>query len=141
MIYADYEYYNTEYMGREIPEEDFPRLAMPASWYIDYITHGKAKKCADLEAVKMCCCELAELEQQIETAQELARKSLSAEAADGAEVQSESVGGWSRSFRSSGSSARDAIDAAAAVRKLRYSVVQEYLAPAGLLYRGGGCCR
>ena len=141
MIYADFEYYTAEYMGRAVPEEDFPRLAMRASRYIDYITQGKAQKRADLEAVKMCSCALAESEQQIETAQELARKSLYAEAADGAEVQSESVGGWSRSFRSGGSSSRDASDAAATVRNLRYSVVQEYLAPAGLLYRGGGCCR
>lgn len=141
MIYADFEYYTNDYMGRSIQELDFPRLAMRASRYIDYITQTKAQKSADLEAVKMCCCALAESEQQIETAQELAQKSLSAASVDGAEVQSESVGGWSRSFRSGGSSAQDAASAAESARSLRFSVAQEYLTSTGLLYRGGGCCK
>lgn len=141
MIYADYEYYSMNYMGRLIQEDDFPRLALRAGRYIDYITLNKAQKNADLEAVKMCCCALAELEQQIETAQELAQKSLSAETVDGSEVQSESVGGWSRSYRAGGSSAQAATDAAASVKSERLSVVREYLVTTGLLYRGGRCCR
>lgn len=141
MIYADYEYYMMNYMGRLIQEDDFPRLALRASRYIDHITVNKAQKNADMEAVKMCCCALAELEQQIETAQELSQKSLSAETVDGAEVQSESVGGWSRSYRAGGSSAQAAVEAAASMKSERMSIVREYLTQTGLLYRGGGCCR
>lgn len=140
-MYADYQYYAESYFGRMIAEDDFPRYAIRASRYIDYITQNKAQNHADLEAVKMCCCALAESEQRIETAQELAQKSLSAASADGAEVQSESVGGWSRSFRSGGSSAQDAAGAADSARSLRLSVAQEYLASTGLLYRGGRCCK
>ena len=42
MIYADYEFYKTEYFGVAISEADFPRLARRASSYIDYITMGRA---------------------------------------------------------------------------------------------------
>lgn len=135
--YADYEYYSMNYMGMMISEDDFPRLAMRASRYIDYITRNKTQKSAEMEAVKMCCCALAEQEQQIETAQKLAQNSLSAAAEDGAEVQSESVGSWSRSFRSGGSSAAEAGDAVSAAKNARFQTVQEYLAHTGLLYRGG----
>lgn len=140
ICYADYEYYSMNYMGRLISEDDFPRLAMRASRYIDYITYNKAQKNAETESVKMCCCALAEQEQQIETAQELAQNSLHASAASGAEVQSETVGGWSRSYRAGGSSAQAAGDAASATRSARLTVAREYLAQTGLLYRGGCHC-
>lgn len=139
MIYADYEYYARDYMGRLISEDDFSRYALRASRYIDYITRDKAKNNLDLEAVKMCCCALAETEQNIETAQQLAHTSLAAGAADGAEVQSETVGSWSRSYRAGGSSAQSAVESAASLQSARLTTVREYLAHTGLLYRGGGC--
>lgn len=137
MIYADYDYYANEYFGRAISVGDFPRLALRASQYIDYITMGKARE--GLETVKMCCCALAEQYQAIETAQELAQKSLSAGAADGAEVQSETVGSWSRSYRSGGDSAQSAAQAAQAGRSVLLDTARQYLANTGLLYRGGRC--
>lgn len=141
MVYADYEYYTTEYFGRAIQEEDFPRLALRGSQYIDYITQGMAERHADLEAVKMACCALVEQYQTIETAQELAQKSLSAGAADGAEVQSETVGSWSRSYRSGGDSAQAAAQAADAGRSVLLDTARRYLANTGLLYRGGSWFR
>lgn len=138
MIYADFDYYANVYFGRSIKEADFNRLALHASQYIDYITMGKARD--GMEPVKMCCCALAEQYQAIETAQELANKSLAAGAADGAEVQSETVGSWSRSYRSGGDSAQSAAQAAQAGRSVLLDTARQYLANTGLLYRGGRCC-
>lgn len=139
MIYADYDYYANTYLGRAIPEADFPRLALRGSQYIDYITQGKAVGKAELEAVKMCCCELAEQYQAIETAQELAQKSLSAASGSGLEVQSETVAAWSRSYRSGGDSAMSAAQAANESKAALYGIVTRHLAATGLLYRGMGC--
>ena len=139
MVYADYDFYRNEYFGRAIPAEDFPRLALRGSQYIDYITQGRAAAQVELEAVKMCCCALAEQYQSIEAAAQLAQKSLAAGAADGAEVQSETVGSWSRSYRSGGDSARSAAQAAAENRAALLSIARQYLARTGLLYRGGRC--
>lgn len=139
MTYADYDFYKNEYFGRAISEADFPRLALRGSQYIDYITQGRVEAKADLEAVKMCCCELAEQYQTIEAAQELAQKSLSA-GSDGPEVQSETVGGWSRSYRSGGASAQSAAQVAAENKAALYSIAQRHLSFTGLLSRAGGCC-
>lgn len=141
MVYADYDYYLNEYYGRTITDTEFPRLALHASQYLDYITMGKARGNADLEPLKMCCCALAEQYQAIETAEVLAQKSLSAGAADGAEVQSEAVGSWSRSYRSGGDSAQSAVQAAKEGRSVLLDTTKRYLAHTGLLYRGGRCCR
>lgn len=141
MLYADYDFYLNEYFGRTIYDVDFPRFALRGSQYIDYITQGGAEARAELEAVKMCCCALAEQYQTIETAQALARKSLSAVAEDGAEVQSETVGSWSRSYRSGGSSAAEVLSAVGDGIDTLYQTAQRYLANTGLLYRGGRRCR
>lgn len=150
MIYADYDYYVNSYFGNSIQEGDFPRLALRASQYIDYITQGKAKKLAAvgleddsdaLTSVKMCCCALAEQYQAVDTAKALAQKNLSAGMEDGAEIQSETVGSWSRSYRSGGDSAQAAAQAAEAGKAALLSTARQYLAQTGLLYRGGGCCR
>lgn len=141
MIYADYDYYLNEYYGRAIQPDSYPRLALHASQYLDYITQGKAGRNPDLEPLKMCCCALAEQYQAIETAESLAQKSLSAEAADGAEVQSETVGSWSRSYRSGGDSAQSAVQAAKEGRSVLLDTARRYLAHTGLLYRGGRCSR
>mgnify|MGYP002676488224 CR=1 FL=1 len=59
MAYADYIYYSETYIGN-VSEEDFPRLAVRASSFLDYYTLNKAKDNADLDAVKMCCCALVD---------------------------------------------------------------------------------
>lgn len=141
MVYADYDFYANEYFGQAISEPDFPRLALRGSQYIDYITQGRAEARADLEAVKMCCCELAEQYQTIDAAQELAQKSLTAGAAGGAELQSETVATWSRSYRSGGDSALLAAQAAAEAKNALYAIAQRNLARTGLLYRGRSCCK
>ena len=141
MAYADYDYYANEYLGRAISAGNFPRLALHASQYLDYITQGRAEREPELEPLKMCCCSLAEQYQKIDAADELARKSLAAGAAEGAEVQSETVGGWSRSYRSGGDSAQSAAQAAEAGQSALLGIARQYLAHTGLLYRGGRRCR
>ena len=137
MIYADYDYYANEYFGQTIQDADFPRLALHAS---QYITQGRAKRNANLGAVKMCCCALAEQYLTIETAQALAQKSLAAGVGDGAEVQTESVGSWSKSYRSGGDSAQAAAQAAEAARAELPIIACKHLSLTGLLYRGGRRC-
>lgn len=140
MIYADYGFYTDSYLGTAISGEAFPRLALRASQFLDYYTQGRAAKHADMEALKMACCALAEQYQAIDQAEELARKSLTAGAQSaGAELQSESVSSHSRSFRSGGDSAKAAQEAARGARSELAEIARRYLAGTGLLYRGGRC--
>lgn len=137
MVYANYEFYKATYMGTAIKETDFPRMALRASAFLDYYTQGKAAKNAGLDALKMACCALAEQYQLIDTAQELANKSLSAGAeTDGTELQSQTVGSWSKSYRSGGDSAASAMAALNTANQRLAEIARQYLAETGLLYRG-----
>lgn len=137
MTYADYTYYAGIYMG-SVSEEDFPRLAVRASSFLDYYTQNRAKDNADMDAVKMCCCALVDKYQLIETAQQLAATRLT-DALTGGDVKSETVGGYSRTLASGGESAAAALSATDGARKLLAETCMEYLAHTGLLYRGRGC--
>ena len=137
MVYADYTYYSGTYMGT-VSEEDFPRLAVRASSFLDYYTQGRAKNNADLDAVKMCCCALVDKYHLIETAQQLAATRLTA-ALTGDDVKSETVGGYSRTLASGGESASAALGAVSSARDSLAATCNEYLAHTGLLYRGRGC--
>lgn len=140
MAYADYEYYTTTYLGTAIKEDDFPRMAMRASSFLDYYTQGRAAQNADLDALKMACCTIAEQYQAIEAAQLLAQKSLSASAESGGELQSQTVGSWSKTYRSGGESAQQAVSSMQAYQAMLAATAQQYLSATGLLYRGRGCC-
>lgn len=138
MVYADYTYYSGAYMGA-VSEEDFPRLAVRASSFLDYYTCNRAADNAALDAVKMCCCALVDKYAVIEAAQALAMKNLANAAANDAEVKSETVGNYSRTLSTGGESALSAINATGGAKKLLAETCMEYLAHTGLLYRGGGC--
>lgn len=138
MVYADYTYYSGTYMGA-VSEEDFPRLAVRASSFLDYYTRNKAADNATLDAVKMCCCALVDKYAVIEAAQALAQKNLANAAVGDAEVKSETVGGYSRTLATGGESALSALNATDGAKKLLAETCREYLAHTGLLYRGGGC--
>lgn len=136
MTYADYTYYSGTYMGA-VSEEDFPRLVVRASSFLDYYTRNKAKDHADLDAVKMCCCALVDKYAVIEAAQTLAVKNLANAAENDAEVKSETVGSYSRTLATGGESALSALNTTDGVRKLLAETCMESLAHTGLLYRGG----
>lgn len=142
MAYADYYFYSNEYFGMAIDVVDFDRLAIRASSYLDYYTQGRAAKHPDLIELKMACCALAEQYKIIEQAQALAAKNLaSAMESDGGEVQSETVGSWSKSYRSGGDSAGAAASVASNAQASLAAVARQYLAGTGLLYRGRRCGR
>ena len=141
MAYADYEYYTTTYLGTAIKEDDFPRLSLRASSFLDYYTQGRAAQNSDLDALKMACCAVAEQYQYIDTAQGLAQKSLSASLESDGELQSQTVGSWSKTYRSGGDSAQQALSSVQTAQASLSAIVQQYLSGTGLLYRGRGCCR
>ena len=139
MAYADYEYYTTTYLGTAIKEDDFPRMALRASSFLDYYTQGRAAQNSDLDALKMACCAIAEQYQSIDTAQALAQKSLSASLESDGELQSQTVGSWSKTYRSGRDSAQQALSSVQIAQAALGAIVQQYLAGTGLLYRGRGC--
>ena len=141
MAYADYEYYKDTYLGTAIQEADFPRLALRASSFLDYYTQGRAGQNQDVNAVKMACCAVAEQYQSIDLARQAALHALqnSANAGEAGELQSQSVGSWSKTYRSGGESAQQATTAAQAAQASLASVAAQYLSSTGLLYRGRGC--
>ena len=136
MTYADYTYYAGIYMG-SVSEEDFLRLAVRASSFLDYYTQNRAKDNAELDAVKMCCCALVDQYALLDTAQKAATKSL-ANAGD-PETKSESVGSYSRTLTTGGEAAKSVLDAVSTSKQMLANLCNEYLAHTGLLYRGGDC--
>ena len=140
MAYADYTYYHGTYMGT-VSEEDFQRLAVRASSFLDYYTRNKAKEYVGIEELQMACCALVDKYKVIEAANDLAAKNLAASlSADGNELKSETVGGYSRTFASGVDSALSALNTSAGARKLLAETAAQYLANTGLLYRGGCSC-
>lgn len=138
MTYVDYIYYSGVYMGA-VSDNDFPRLVVRASSFLDYYTRNRAKDNADLDAVKMCCCALVDKYAVIDAAQALAAKNLANAAAADEEIKSETVGGYSRTLATGGESAVSALSATENAKQLLAATCNEYLAHTGLLYRGGGC--
>lgn len=141
MAYADYEYYTAAYLGKTIQKADFPRLSLRASYFLDYYTQGRAASNSELDALKMACCAVAEQYQSIDLAQQAALNALknSANAGETGELQSQSVGSWSKTYRSGGESAQQATAVAQSAQTHLASVAAQYLAGTGLLYRGRGC--
>ena len=140
MAYADYTYYHGTYMGT-VSEEDFQRLAVRASSFLDYYPRNKAKEYVGIEELQMACCALVDKYKVIEAANDLAAKNLAASlSADGNELKSETVGGYSRTFASGVDSALSALNTSAGARKLLAETAAQYLANTGLLYRGGCSC-
>lgn len=135
MTYADYTYYCATYLGN-VPEDEFQRLSVRASSYMDYITLNRAKDYAALDAVKMCCCALVDRYRVIEAANEAALRGIE-RSTDVAETKSETVGGWSRTVATGGEAATAALSVSDGGNKLLADTCREYLAHTGLLYRGG----
>lgn len=121
MIYADEEFYQSQYLlGRKpVIRTGFAFYARSASQIIDRFTFNRLESQTDIpEAVRMCCCELAEAEFNREKQQKKA---------DG--KTSEKVGTWSASYA-------DAAAAADSDDKARVSIVYKWLGDTGLCYQG-----
>lgn len=102
MAYADYDFYLNTYFGNAVSEEDFPRLSERASDYVRSATRGISDTVDgwQMDAVKKASCAVADalLDEEIMTA-----GAFSGEQA----VSSETVGGWSRSYRAASLASAD----------------------------------
>lgn len=124
-MYADYDFYRTEYHGA-LPEAEFEQWAAKASLQIDRITTGRAASApAWMErALALCCCALAE-QLQAWAAQD--------EQTQGGTVASENVDGYSVSYRSEG----EASSRAGSRRRELHNICADYLTcPINLMYTG-----
>lgn len=121
-MYATYEYYTNSFFGDALTEAEFSKASTRASSFLDYYTRGKSKLNPDLDELKMACCAIAEQYHIFER-----------DSASVAGVQSESVGSWSKTYRSG-------TEVAEEVQKKVATLARQYLSTTGLLYRGG-CCR
>lgn len=133
MVYADYDYYVDNYMGKSISEEDFTSLSVKASAYVDWVTMQRAKNATGdaSEAIKSAVCALCEIMQDGEKLNVISSDTERP-------LSSETVGGWSRSFGSKSVSANDL----RLIENRKRETVMMYLAPYGLLQaRGYGSCQ
>lgn len=133
--YADYGYYKEVYLGTALDREDFTRLALRASEYIDRYTRGRAAAAVGTEQVKKACCALAEKSALIEQAEALARASLAQ--SGGTPLESETVGAYSVSYRGGGDCAASAQGVSAGAESALAETARSLLAGTGLCYRGG----
>lgn len=121
-VYADYNYYTTEYLAGKsaaVTAADFPYYAKQASALIDQYTFGNINTEDVPEAVKNCCCELTEQSYKANTS----------ESAGKAGISSESVQGWNVSYESS--EARKT-----AIKSAQRECIYKWLSNTGLLYSG-----
>ena len=120
-MYADYNFYLTEYMGGLIPETAFAEQEREANAYIDFLTHNRIVM-ADLpEAVqtkiKMAACSVAEI----------CYKQMTDE--DSTTVSSEAVGNHSKSYAVVKRSFADR-------EREKFTKAKQYLHGTGLMYGG-----
>lgn len=138
-MYADYDYYQTEYGGK-MSADDYKRFGRRAERRIDGITGNKLQFAypaneRSIEAVKDCVCELADFLYQIDTYNAVAMQSMGTVAqADGTVkgkvITSISSGSESIGYSASGSTST-AISEAAKDKKVAdtmiYNMVQDGL--------------
>lgn len=121
MVYADRSFYIDKYLFDRKPVigTGFPFYARQASQVIDQYTFGRLQTLSEIpEAVRMCCCELAEAE----CGREKQKK-------DSGGKTSERIGTYSVSFGTDQESAQ-------AAAKEQRSIVMKWLADTGLCYQG-----
>lgn len=121
--FLTFDFYTNQYLGNAISEADFPRLCRRAWSFLEYYTRNKVNSSPATDAVLMAACALAEQYQIIERAQ-------MASMGENGEIQSQTVGAYSVSYRSGS-------DVSASARLELANIVRRYLAGTGLLYRGG----
>ena len=140
MAYVDYHWYQTEYFGDSVPEEQFVKLAGRASEYIDMITLKRTQKImtdnTDTEvimSIKKAVCAVADI--QYEHATKIAQI-ISADAAMAeSNVESESVGKHSIHYaKASSPGTRRAVEKE--MKHLMLQAVKDHLLLHNLIYNG-----
>lgn len=119
-VYANEDFYNEAYLcGKTaVLTSDSLYFFREASRIIDCYTCGKIEPENIPQAVKMCCCELAE---------NLFSENTSL--TENAGIQSESVGGWSKNYTSKS-------EILIHFRAEQKCIIFKWLADTGLLFRG-----
>lgn len=135
VAYADFDFYVTEYGGSAVNVDDFSFLANKASVYIDAMTMRRARS-ADgevLEAVKMAVCALADvfLDEENMNAAAFSEEALMDS------LSSETVGRWSKSFKTKSVSAADSQE----LDRRKTDALTMYLGWTGLLSASGHYAR
>ena len=124
MVYADYAYYQDDFPGSELTEEDFPRYAKKASAIIDHVTFNRITALSSVpDVVRDATCAVAEKLKQFDDAR--------VTDSNGRELASESNDGFSVSFRNTGTE-----EAQNAQIKVVLTTIRTYLANTGLMFRG-----
>ena len=119
--YADEPYYKDSYLAGRKPviSSGFVFYFRLASQLIDQYTFGRLKEARAIpEAVRMCCCELAEAEFRIEK-----------QRSEAAGKTSEKIGSYSVSFAAGQETAQ-------ASAREQHGIIMKWLADTGLCYQG-----
>lgn len=132
-MYADYEYYQTEYGGK-MSADDYKRFGRRAERRIDSITGGKLQFAfptngRDVEAVKDCVCELADILWQIDSYNAAAMESMGTVAQADGTVKGKvitSISSGSESIGYSASGTFDKTDVMRAAGDKEYREIKEY---------------
>ena len=130
--YADYQFYLNNY-GNTISENEFHRLSIRASDFLDYYTRNNSRLHPDMYELKMACCALAE---QYMIADAWRNNAVQA-SVNASGVKSETVGAHSVSYQTGSELALGAQAALSGAEDELVNIAKRYLAHTGLLYRGG----
>ena len=123
MILVDYEFYAETYCGTIIPDEkDLRQPIIKAISHLNQYMHQEPDE-TNLEMVKLCLCEVAELIYQ-DDAMRMEH--------GGKSIQSENTDGYSVTY----ASPEDGADGISQTDREIYSVIRRYLSGTGLLYLG-----
>lgn len=114
MVYADYDYYKNDFHGQKITNEEFDRLAIKASAFLDVITFNRIEQTQPVaDPIKNAMCAVAEIQQTYDSG------------AGG--IASESVGKASVTYANADGKT---------LEQESYNAAYPFLIGTGLLYRG-----
>lgn len=126
-LYADYEFYVTEYRGNEGEIENFERAIVHASQYIRHVTLGKSDNYSG-EELKYASCALVDAY--------LSAYKLSGDENSTGQKKSENTDGYSVSY------VTETIDGESSeelFKRKAYPIARQWLLRTGLLSRRVGC--
>lgn len=126
-LYADYEFYVTEYRGNEEKIENFERAIIHASQYIRHVTLGRSDN-YNGEELKYASCALADAY--------LSAYKLSGETNSTGQKKSENTDGYSVSYVTQ---TIDGESSEELFKRKAHPIVRQWLLGTGLLSRRVGC--
>ena len=138
-MYADYEFYTTEYFGELVSDTEYPKYELRAREELDYYTRMRIPFISDdkMNKVKMCECKLIDLlydyDHEVKKIKEYEDKSIQGI------VASETVGKQSVSYQKT--TLRDIKTVEQECDEMISKIIRKDLSMTGLLYRGVGYVR